>query len=182
MGAQPTAGRGLGLAALILGALLVVAYDVALAPYRYPYVADSASYVEMAASLKAEGRPLVTPWDVEAGDRDAVPQPLFPPGFSLLIAALTPLAGDERSAAVWPSRVAAALLPLLIFVLFRGVVPDGALLGVALFALLDVLALAALWTLRLLAGAAAIHVVLSAWLLSFGAFLFLSLSLIKRCV
>ncbi len=48
-------------------------------------------------------------------------------------------------------------------------------------ALLDVLALAGLWTLRLVAGAAAIGVVLSAWLLSFGAFLFLSLSLVKRC-
>ena len=48
-------------------------------------------------------------------------------------------------------------------------------------ALLDVLALAGLWTLRLVAGAAAIHVLLSAWLLSFGAFLFLSLSLVKRC-
>jgi 4-hydroxybenzoate polyprenyltransferase len=48
-------------------------------------------------------------------------------------------------------------------------------------ALLDVLALAALWTLRLVAGAAAIHVELSVWLLSFGAFLFLSLSLVKRC-
>jgi 4-hydroxybenzoate polyprenyltransferase len=48
-------------------------------------------------------------------------------------------------------------------------------------ALLDVLALAGLWTLRLLAGASAIDVALSAWLLSFGAFLFLSLSLVKRC-
>lgn len=48
-------------------------------------------------------------------------------------------------------------------------------------ALLDVLALAALWTLRLVAGAAAIHVELSVWLLSFGASIFLSLSLVKRC-
>jgi 4-hydroxybenzoate polyprenyltransferase len=48
-------------------------------------------------------------------------------------------------------------------------------------ALLDVLALAGLWTLRLVAGAAAIHVVLSVWLLSFGASVFLSLSLVKRC-
>jgi 4-hydroxybenzoate polyprenyltransferase len=47
-------------------------------------------------------------------------------------------------------------------------------------ALLDVVALAGLWTLRLVAGAAAIGVTLSAWLLSFGAFLFLSLSLAKR--
>jgi 4-hydroxybenzoate polyprenyltransferase len=48
-------------------------------------------------------------------------------------------------------------------------------------ALLDVLALAGLWTLRLVAGAAAIHVELSVWLLSFGASIFLSLSLVKRC-
>jgi 4-hydroxybenzoate polyprenyltransferase len=48
-------------------------------------------------------------------------------------------------------------------------------------ALLDVLALAGLWVLRLVAGAAAIHVELSVWLLSFGASLFLSLSLVKRC-
>lgn len=47
-------------------------------------------------------------------------------------------------------------------------------------ALVDVLALSALWTLRLLAGAAAIGVELSVWLLSFGAFLFLSLALVKR--
>ena len=47
-------------------------------------------------------------------------------------------------------------------------------------AIVDVVALAALWTLRLVAGAAAIGVALSAWLLSFGAFLFLSLSLAKR--
>lgn len=46
--------------------------------------------------------------------------------------------------------------------------------------LLDVMALVALWNLRLLAGALAIGVGLSVWLLSFGAFLFLSLSLLKR--
>jgi len=48
-------------------------------------------------------------------------------------------------------------------------------------ALLDVLALATLWALRVLAGAVAIGVDLSVWLLSFAAFLFLSLSLLKRC-
>jgi 4-hydroxybenzoate polyprenyltransferase len=40
-------------------------------------------------------------------------------------------------------------------------------------ALLDVMLLACLWVLRLVAGAAAIRVELSMWLLSFGAFLFL---------
>jgi 4-hydroxybenzoate polyprenyltransferase len=53
--------------------------------------------------------------------------------------------------------------------------------GIKRIALLDVVVLASLWVLRLVAGAVAIGVVLSIWLLSFGAFLFLSLSLAKRC-
>lgn len=46
--------------------------------------------------------------------------------------------------------------------------------------LLDTLMLAGLYTLRILAGAAAISVVPSVWLLSFSMFLFLSLALAKR--
>lgn len=46
--------------------------------------------------------------------------------------------------------------------------------------ILDVLVLAFLYGLRLAGGAAAIDVVLSAWLLSFSAFLFVSLALMKR--
>ncbi len=137
MAARPAARFGLALAALLLGVLAVLAYDRLLASYRYAYSGDSASYVDMAASLLREGRPLVTPWDVEPGDRDLVPQPLFPPGFAVLIAALTPLAGDVRIAAVWPGRIAAALLPFLIVVLFRGAVADLALAGVAALVLLS---------------------------------------------
>lgn len=47
-------------------------------------------------------------------------------------------------------------------------------------AVLDVLILAALYTLRIIAGAAAIDVPLSFWLLLFSMFIFLSLALIKR--
>ena len=47
-------------------------------------------------------------------------------------------------------------------------------------ALLDVLVLAGLYTLRIIAGAAAVAVSLSFWLLAFSMFLFLSLALIKR--
>ena len=46
--------------------------------------------------------------------------------------------------------------------------------------LVDVLALAALYTLRLLAGGAAAHVEVSKWLLAFSMFLFLSLAFAKR--
>ncbi|HXQ31750.1 MAG TPA: hypothetical protein VN790_07275 [Steroidobacteraceae bacterium] len=123
--------------ALILGVLLVGLYDSGLARSRYPYVADSASYIEMATSLRADGRPRVTPWDIESGDADAVPQPLFPPGFAVLIATLVPLAGDVRTAALIPSRVAAALLPFLLVVMWRDAAPRGVLLCLGLWVLLS---------------------------------------------
>lgn len=46
--------------------------------------------------------------------------------------------------------------------------------------LVDVLVLAGLYTLRIIAGAAAVSVVASQWLLAFSLFLFLSLALLKR--
>ncbi|MBI1422851.1 MAG: UbiA family prenyltransferase [Gammaproteobacteria bacterium] len=48
------------------------------------------------------------------------------------------------------------------------------------YALLDVLALTSLYTLRIIGGAVAIHQVLSYWLLAFSMFIFLSLALSKR--
>ena len=47
-------------------------------------------------------------------------------------------------------------------------------------ALLDVITLTSLYTIRIVAGAAAINVPLSYWLLAFSMFIFLSLALIKR--
>jgi 4-hydroxybenzoate polyprenyltransferase len=49
------------------------------------------------------------------------------------------------------------------------------------YVLADVIALALLYTYRVLAGAVAIDVVLSPWLLAFSVFTFLSLALVKRC-
>jgi len=48
-------------------------------------------------------------------------------------------------------------------------------------AIIDVLLLAGLYTIRIFAGAIAIDVVLSFWLLTFSMFIFLSLALVKRC-
>jgi 4-hydroxybenzoate polyprenyltransferase len=48
--------------------------------------------------------------------------------------------------------------------------------------LLDVVVLAALYTVRVIAGAAAVDVPLSRWFLAFSVFLFLSLALLKRSV
>ncbi len=49
------------------------------------------------------------------------------------------------------------------------------------YVLMDVLMLATLYTLRILAGSVAIGVVLSSWLLAFSIFMFFSLALVKRC-
>jgi 4-hydroxybenzoate polyprenyltransferase len=46
---------------------------------------------------------------------------------------------------------------------------------------IDAITLASLYTMRVLAGAAAIEVVPSMWLLAFSTFIFFSLALIKRC-
>ena len=49
------------------------------------------------------------------------------------------------------------------------------------YVLMDVLMLAALYTLRILAGSVAIGVVTSSWLLAFSIFMFFGLALVKRC-
>jgi 4-hydroxybenzoate polyprenyltransferase len=47
--------------------------------------------------------------------------------------------------------------------------------------LVDILALAVLYALRIIAGAYAIDVVISSWLIVFSIFIFFSLALVKRC-
>jgi 4-hydroxybenzoate polyprenyltransferase len=54
-------------------------------------------------------------------------------------------------------------------------------LGIKQQALLDVVALACLYTLRVVAGGAATGIRLSYWLLAFSLFIFSSLALVKRC-
>lgn len=49
------------------------------------------------------------------------------------------------------------------------------------YVLIDVIMLSLLYTLRILAGAVAIEIATSSWLLAFSVFMFLSLALVKRC-
>jgi len=49
------------------------------------------------------------------------------------------------------------------------------------YVLVDVVMLSLLYTLRIIAGAVAVNIVVSSWLLAFSAFAFLSLALVKRC-
>jgi hypothetical protein len=128
----PPAPRWLAPAlALCLGVGAMYLYDAAVTGFRYAYSGDSASYLEMAESLRREGEPLVVPWDIRPADRDRILQPLFPPGYALMINALAPLAGSAKVAALWPPRLAAMLLPLALLLAFRGLAPDSALLAVA---------------------------------------------------
>jgi 4-hydroxybenzoate polyprenyltransferase len=48
-------------------------------------------------------------------------------------------------------------------------------------ALIDVLSLSLLYTLRILAGGVAVAITVSSWLMAFSVFIFLSLALVKRC-
>jgi 4-hydroxybenzoate polyprenyltransferase len=103
-----------------------------------------------------------------------------------------PLASAQISIPV-AGAVAVGLL-VLGFVVAAFITPDlVAMLGAYLvvtsgytwvlksYVLIDVLTLALLYTLRILAGALAIEVPLSSWLLAFSVFVFLSLALVKRC-
>jgi 4-hydroxybenzoate polyprenyltransferase len=90
--------------------------------------------------------------------------------------------------ATWPALLLVAVVfsALLMPVLFSVSLGVYFVLTVAYslqlkqLAVVDVLTLAALYTLRIIAGAAAINVAVSFWLLLFSMFIFLSLALIKR--
>ncbi len=88
-------------------------------------------------------------------------------------AALLFVASIALALAVGPAFVAWVLVYLAM---------TGAYSGFAKrIALLDVATLAGLYTVRVLAGGAAIEVPVSFWLLAFSVFLFFSLALVKRC-
>ena len=89
--------------------------------------------------------------------------------------------------------VAAPLLTLAAFALAMAFAPRFALVllgyyvltlaysfGLKRIAMLDTVVLAALYTVRIVAGTVAINAILSFWLLAFSMFLFLSLALVKR--
>jgi Dolichyl-phosphate-mannose-protein mannosyltransferase len=123
--------------AVFLFALLFVAgFDGMWSGKRYPYAADSASYIEMAQTLYHDGHPRVTPWDFDEGQADQIPQKLFPPGYPLLIAAFIPVTGEARTAALIPGRIAAVAIPVLLLWLFAGALPARVLALYSVYALM----------------------------------------------
>jgi 4-hydroxybenzoate polyprenyltransferase/phosphoserine phosphatase len=83
---------------------------------------------------------------------------------------------------VVPSLVIALVLPrsFLLVLLLYFVLTTAYSLVLKEIALVDVLLLASLYTLRIIAGAEATEVVVSEWLLAFSMFIFLSLAALKR--
>ncbi|WP_407157766.1 UbiA family prenyltransferase [Bradyrhizobium sp. STM 3557] len=101
------------------------------------------------------------------------------------------------SGAVAPARAAAAMVALLAAAIAMAAAVSLPFLGVLLaylalttaysfklkrVALIDVVTLAVLYTIRVIAGAVAIGVSMSEWLFAFSLFIFMSLALVKRYV
>lgn len=95
------------------------------------------------------------------------------PAAALLAAPLLAAAGLGLAAAIGPGLAALVGAYVAATLAYS--------LGLKRVAALDVVALALLYTLRVLAGAAAIGVPVSFWLLAFSMFIFTSLALLKRC-
>jgi 4-hydroxybenzoate polyprenyltransferase len=98
-----------------------------------------------------------------------------PPGAASVLAAVLVLGAGAGMLALLPRAFAVAAL-------VYGVLALGYSFGLKRAVLLDVLVLAGLYTVRVIAGAAAVEVPLSRWFLAFSVFVFLSLALVKRAV
>ena len=97
----------------------------------------------------------------------------LPPALGVALIPILMIAGIWVSWVLLPRRFAAALVLYLALTTAYSTY-------LKRVAVLDVLLLAGLYTLRVLAGVAAAHVRFSTWLLAFSMFLFLSLAFLKR--
>lgn len=134
----------------------------------------------MAFSLAASATYIVNDlWDIES-DRQHPRKKMRPfahadiPVMHGLGAALLLLALAVGVACMLPAAFSLFLVSYIVLTTTYSVVLKS-------IALLDVMVLSLLYTLRILAGAAALQIPTSQWLLAFSMFVFLSLALVKRC-
>lgn len=128
---------GIALSALLAGVLVVSAVITLWSGRVYPYVGnDSATYIETAWHFLAGDGLYAAPRLGDPANLDMSRNPLFPPGYSLLIAAVSSLGVQPSIAAIWISRIAAMVVPLALVLLFRTLVPPWVLLllGLAVIA------------------------------------------------
>lgn len=97
----------------------------------------------------------------------------LPISYGVALSALAFLSAVALAAAVSPKLLAILLAYALVTVAYSWSLKS--------YVLVDVIVLSVLYTVRILAGAAAIEVTASFWLLAFSVFIFLSLALVKRC-
>jgi 4-hydroxybenzoate polyprenyltransferase/phosphoglycolate phosphatase-like HAD superfamily hydrolase len=134
----------------------------------------------LAFSLVASATYIVNDvWDIDS-DR-AHPRKRFRPFASAQLPILHGLA--VAAGALILAFVLACVLPTSFFLLLLLylVLTSAYSWGLKKYVLIDVLILSMLYTLRILAGSAAVEITTSSWLLSFSVFIFLSLALVKRC-
>lgn len=147
-----------------------------------PSIAADALLAVAALSLCASGTYIVNDWLDRARDRAHPTKRMRP----LASGAVSPVTGFVLAVALVGGAfaLAAAALPrAFVAVLATYTVATLAYSGaLKRIAVLDVLVLAGLYALRLVAGAAATGVPVSAWLLAFSLFFFLALALLKRYV
>ena len=101
----------------------------------YPFTSDSAAYVDMARSFSEDGTLTAVPYGVEPTEVVRLPVRTWPPLYSMVVAGVHATGVPVATAAAWTNRVAAALIPLLLVVLFEGLAAPGALLLVGVLVL-----------------------------------------------
>jgi 4-hydroxybenzoate polyprenyltransferase/phosphoserine phosphatase len=118
-------------------------------------------------------------WDLET-DRQH-PRKRFRPFANANLSIFQGLSVSALLMASALALAAAVSKPFLVFLLLYVVATSAYSFVLKSYMLLDVLMLSLLYTVRILAGAAAINMPTSQWLLAFSMFVFLSLALVKRC-
>jgi hypothetical protein len=96
---------------------LVMVHLIVRAPI-FPYLPDSANYIEQARSLVEEGAALVNPHDLN--DLSKAPSTLFPIGFPLALSLFQLIGIDAREASVGLSWFSSIILPFVLYLSFRG--------------------------------------------------------------
>ena len=108
---------------LVIGTGMAFWYGSASDHSRYPYTPDSSGYIERARTLLGSG--------------NLVANPLFPPGYPLLISAAASFGLDPVKAALLLVRIGYAALPALLAWVLRKVVDDRSNVAIAVLVALS---------------------------------------------
>lgn len=111
----------------------LIAATVAYGMPVFPYTPDSACYIEQARGLLLRGEFASGLYDTFNPTVTYVPDPLFPPGYPVLIAALTLLSGVPAETVAWfLSLSALAFIPTVMVFSFRHIIGTRAALAIGL--------------------------------------------------